>query len=78
MGFFEDLRRAYRDNQPGITKEPDSRWLHRFSAFRQLGGRDMALRRCEEFLDCSSAGEGEADQMRQTVRDLYERWFGRS
>ncbi len=77
IGFFDDLRAAYRDNQPGIVKEPDSRWLHRFSAFRQLGGREMALRRTDEFLDLSSAGEGEADQMRQTIRDLYDRRFGR-
>lgn len=77
IGFFDDLRAAHRDNQPGIVKEPDSRWLHRFSAFRQLGGREMALRRTDEFLDLSSAGEGEADQMRQTIRDLYDRRFGR-
>ena len=77
IGFFEDLRAAYRDNQPGIVKEPDSRWLHRFTAFRQLGGREMALRRTDEFLDLSSAGEGEADQMKQTIRDLYDRRFGR-
>lgn len=77
IGFFEDLRAAYRDNQPGIVKEPDSRWLHRFAAFRKLGGKEMALRRTEEFLDLSSAGEGEADQMRQSMRDLYDRRFGR-
>ena len=76
-GFFDDLRSAYRDNQPGIVKEPDTRWLHRFSAFRSVGDRDMVLRRCEEFLDHSSAGEGESEQMRQSISDMYARWFGR-
>nr|MDP9487885.1 AAA family ATPase [Actinomycetota bacterium] len=78
IGFFDDLRGAYRDAQPGIAKEPDTRWLHRFAAFRAVGGREMALRRCEEFLDSSSAGAGEAEQMRQSIRDLYDRRFGRS
>lgn len=77
MGFFDDLRSAYRDNQPGMVKEPDTRWLHRFSAFRSMGDRQMAIRRTEEFLDHSSAGEGEREQMRQSISDMYSRWFGR-
>lgn len=77
IGFFEDLRSSFRDNQPGMVKEPDTRWLHRFAAFRALGGREMAIRRCEEFLDLSSAGTGEAEQMRQTIRHHYDRRFGR-
>lgn len=77
MGFFDDLRSAYRDNQPGMVKEPDTRWLHRFSAFRSMGDREMAMRRTEEFLDHSSAGEGEREQMRQSISDMYSRWFGR-
>lgn len=77
MGFFDDLRSAYRDNQPGMVKEPDTRWLHRFSAFRSVGDREMAIRRTEEFLDHSSAGEGEREQMRQSISDMYSRWFGR-
>lgn len=78
LGFFDDLRSSYRDNQPGIVKEPDTRWLHRFAAFRAAAGREMSLRRCEEFLDRTSAGSSEGEQMRQSISHMYNRWFGSS